>query len=160
MLAKVKPPQDEVRDQRVPRGILVRPRQQLRYAIVLVAGGVIAQALVIWVMTYFINHTVQEVIVANHLDGDMGKTITQTISLSMTLMMITAVAFAMLAVLIGVKLSHRIYGPLVPFQRHIQQLKDGHYSHRMNLRRTDDLVEMKDALNSLAEALQARHGTR
>jgi len=146
--------------ERTPRGLLVRPRQQFRYAFVLVAGGVIAQSVVIGVMAYFINSTVHNVIEAHQMSAEVGKTITDAISLSMTLLMVVAVAFAMIAVLIGVKLSHRIYGPLVPFTRHITQLKNGHYSARMNLRRTDDMVELKDALNSLAEALHARHGSR
>jgi nitrogen fixation/metabolism regulation signal transduction histidine kinase len=145
---------------RAPKGILVRPRQQFRYAFVLVAGGILAQSVVIGAMAYFINSTVSNVIEVHNLDASVGTTITHAITLSMTLLMIIAVAFALVAVLIGVRLSHRIYGPLVPFTRHIDKLKEGHYSARLNLRRTDDLVELKDALNSLAETLQARHGTR
>jgi methyl-accepting chemotaxis protein len=145
---------------RAPRGILIRPRQQFKYAFVLVAGGIIAQSVVIAVMAYFINNTIANVIDTHQLDPAVGATITHAITLSMSLLMLIAVAFALVAVLIGVKLSHRIYGPLVPFTRHIDALKNGKYSTRMNLRRTDDLVELKDALNSLAEALQARHGTR
>lgn len=145
---------------RAPSGILIRPRQQFKYAFILVAGGIIAQSLVIGAMAYFINSTIANVIDTHHLDPEVGATITHAITLSMSLLMIIAVAFALVAVLIGVRLSHRIYGPLVPFTRHIDQLKDGHYSARINLRRTDDLVELKDALNDLAESLQARHGTR
>lgn len=145
---------------RAPKGILIRPRQQFRYAFVLVAGGIIAQSVVIGAMAYFINSTIANVVDTHQLDPAVGATITHAITLSMSLLMLVAVAFALVAVLIGVKLSHRIYGPLVPFTRHIDKLKDGHYSNRMNLRRTDDLVELKDALNGLAEALQARHGTR
>jgi nitrogen fixation/metabolism regulation signal transduction histidine kinase len=145
---------------RAPKGVLIRPRQQFRYAFVLVAGGIIAQSVVIGAMAYFINSTIANVVDTHQLDPAVGSTITHAITLSMSLLMLVAIAFAMVAVLIGVKLSHRIYGPLVPFNRHIDKLKEGHYSTRMNLRRTDDLVELKDALNGLAEALQARHGTR
>ena len=152
------PPTDSPR--RAPRGLLVRPRQQFRYAFTLVAGGIIAQSLVIGVMAFFINSTIASTIEIHKLDPAVGSTITNAITVSMSLLMLIAVAFALIAVLIGVKLSHRIYGPLVPFTRHIDQLKEGRYSNRMNLRRTDDLVELKDALNSLAEALNARHGTR
>jgi signal transduction histidine kinase len=145
---------------RAPKGILIRPRQQFRYAFVLVAGGIIAQSIVIGAMAYFINSTISNVIDTHQLDPAVGATITHAITLSMSLLMIIAVAFALVAVLIGVRLSHRIYGPLVPFTRHIDLLKEGHYSARLNLRRTDDLIELKDALNSLSEALHARHGSR
>lgn len=153
-------PQSQDPLRRAPKGILIRPRQQFRYAFVLVAGGILAQSAVIGAMAYFINSTITNVVDTHQLDPVVGATITHAITISMSLLMLVAVAFALVAVLVGVKLSHRIYGPLVPFTRHIEKLKEGHYSNRMNLRRTDDLVELKDALNGLAEALQARHGTR
>lgn len=154
-------PVDPSPDKRsVPKGLFVRPRQQFKYAFLLVAGGVLAQSIVIGFMAYFINSTITSVVDNHKLDPEVGASITQAITLSMSLLLVVAVAFALVAVLIGVKLSHRIYGPLVPFNRHIDKLKDGYYSARMNLRRTDDLVELKDALNGLAEALQARHGSR
>jgi len=153
-------PETSQPSRRAPKGVLIRPRQQFRYAFVLVAGGIIAQSVVIGAMAFFINSTIGSVVDTHHLDPAIGTTITHAITVSMSLLMLVAVAFALVAVLIGVKLSHRIYGPLVPFTRHIDLLKEGHYSARLNLRRTDDLIELKDALNSLSEALQARHGTR
>jgi signal transduction histidine kinase len=145
---------------RTPTGVLIRPRQQFRYAFILVAGGILAQSLVIGLMAYFINSTITNVIDTHHLDSEVATTITHAISLSLFILMVVAVAFALVAVLIGVKLSHRIYGPMVPFTRHIELLRNGRYNTRMNLRKSDDLVELKDALNSLAETLEARHGTR
>ena len=56
----------------------------------------------------------------------------------------------------GVRLSNRIYGPLVPMLRHIQNLKQGIYSSRVVLRQNDELIELRDALNELAAALEAR----
>ena len=145
---------------RTPNGLLVRPRQQFRYAFVLVAGGVLAQSLVIGAMAYFMSNTIHGVVDAHHVDPEVAETITHAIMLSLSLLMVVAAAFAFVAVLVGVKLSHRIYGPMVAFNRHIESLKAGYYNVRMNLRRTDDLKELRDALNGLAEALEKRHGTR
>jgi signal transduction histidine kinase len=142
---------------RTPHGVLVRPRQQFKYAFLLVAGGILAQSLVIAVIAYFINSSVATVFDQNHLDPGVGTTITHAINLALSILMLVAIGFALVAVLIGVKLSHRIYGPMVPFTRHIQHLKDGNYQVRMNLRKNDDMVELKDALNSLAASLEARY---
>jgi nitrogen fixation/metabolism regulation signal transduction histidine kinase len=142
---------------RTPHGTLIRPRQQFKYAFILAGGGILAQSLVIGVVAYFMNSTVNTVVDTNHLSPEIGSAITTAISFSLMILMLVAAAFALVAVLIGVKLSHRIYGPLVPFTRHIQHLKDGNYSVRMNLRKTDDMVELKDALNSLAASLEERH---
>lgn len=151
---------DESSESRAPTGILIRPREQFRYALVLVAGGIIAQSLVILTMAYYLNTAVAQVIETHEINPEVGQSISHTISLSMTVLMIIAVAFAMGATWIGIKLSHRMYGPMVPFNRHIDKLKQGYYNHRMNLRKTDELKELRDALNSLAESLQARHGSR
>lgn len=152
----------EVEDagKRSPTGILIRPRQQFRYAFLLVAGGISTQSLVILTMAYYLNSSIAQLIASNEINPEVGQSIAHTISVSMTTMMIIAVAFAMVATWIGVKLSHRLYGPMVPFNRHIEKLKQGYYSNRMNLRKTDELKELRDALNSLAESLQARHGSR
>lgn len=144
-------------EKRTPTGTIIRPRQQFKYAFILVAGGILAQSIVIGVVAYFIHSTISNVIDTHHLDPEIGQMITQSITLSMSILMVVAVAFALVAVLIGVKLSHRIYGPLVPFARHIEQLKTGNYSVRMNLRKTDDMNELKDALNSLAETLESKY---
>ena len=147
-------------EKRAPVGLWVRPRQQFKYAFILVAGGILVQSAILGFTAYFINGMIMEVVDFHQLNPESGTNITHAITIALSLIMVVSMACALLAVLIGMKLSHRIYGPIVPFTRHIELLKDGRYSSRMNLRRTDDLVELKEALNSLAEALQARHGTR
>jgi hypothetical protein len=150
---------------RSPRGILVRPRQQFRYAFMLVAGGILAQSAVVAVMAYFINATASNVLASHNISPEVGQAISQSVNLACGFMMLMALAFALVAVLIGVKLSHRIYGTMVPFSRHIEQLRSGNYAARIRLRKRDDLYEMKDALNGLAATLEekysnpnARHG--
>lgn len=144
-------------EQRQPKGNIIRPRQQFRYAFVLVAGGILAQSAVVGSVAYFIHLTIANVIDTHQIDPDVGQIITNAITVSLFILMVVAIAFAMVAVLIGVKLSHRIYGPLVPFARHIEHLKAGNYSVRMNLRKNDDMVELKDALNGLAEVLEEKY---
>src|ERR1700761_2826477 len=83
---------------RAPKGILIRPRQQFRYAFVLVAGGIIAQSIVIGAMAYFINSTITNVVDTQHLDPAIGASITHAITISMSLLMVVAVGFALVAV--------------------------------------------------------------
>jgi len=144
-------------NKRTPRGLLIRPRQQFKYAFILVAGGILAQSAVVAMMAYFINGTATNVLASHNLDPGVGEAISHAINLACTFMMLIAVAFALVAVLIGVRLSHRIYGTMVPFSRHIEQLKNGNYAARIRLRKSDDLYEMKDALNSLAATLEEKY---
>ena len=50
--------------------------------------------------------------------------------------------------------SHGLLGPLVPLRRHIQALKDGHYGHRVELRKSDTAyLEVAQDLDDLAQSL-------
>lgn len=55
-------------------------------------------------------------------------------------------------------LTHRYYGPLVSIERFIEQLIKGHYHARLTIRKKDELLELVEQLNRLAEKLEARHG--
>jgi len=48
---------------------------------------------------------------------------------------------------------HRMVGPIVPFRRHIEALKNGDFSSRVKLRRGDAFEDVASDLNELAELL-------
>lgn len=65
----------------------------------------------------------------------------------------TMILMALLVMFLLIRSSHRFYGPLVPIQRHIENLINGNYNSRLVLRQGDELTELRDSLNRLAEAL-------
>lgn len=150
---------DTDNNRRAVKGTLIRPRQQLKYAMILVCGGVLAQSLIIGAVALFINRSIENLTVTYNLDPQIGQSIAHSITNSMMLVMLVATAVAMAAILAGIKLSHRIYGPMVPFQRHIDQLKAGNFASRIRLRKNDDMIEIRDALNDLAITLEERYKT-
>ena len=54
------------------------------------------------------------------------------------------------------RLTHRIYGPLVSIKRFLNELKSGNYSARVILRKDDDLQDLVKELNELAETLEKK----
>lgn len=52
--------------------------------------------------------------------------------------------------------SHKTFGPLVPIQRFIQELKSGEYQKRVVLRKNDQLQHLATELNALAENLEEK----
>jgi signal transduction histidine kinase len=56
----------------------------------------------------------------------------------------------------GLRLSHKIFGPFIPFLRHVNELKSGNYASRVHLRDGDEFQDFKDALNELAVTLQKK----
>ena len=64
------------------------------------------------------------------------------------------------AFILGLIISHRIFGPLVPMMKFVEDMKNGDYSGRVILRSGDDqaLQNFATALNELAETHQKKSG--
>jgi len=62
-----------------------------------------------------------------------------------------------IVVWIGIRLTHRVAGPLVRISSALQQLAQGDYAVQIKLRDGDALVDLADTVNLLASALRARH---
>lgn len=73
---------------------------------------------------------------------------------------IGALVLAFVVVLFGVvlRMTHKVYGPLVSVERFVDQMAEGQYHRRVAIRGGDDLPRLVGKLNSMAEALQKRHG--
>src|SRR5665213_3127681 len=52
--------------------------------------------------------------------------------------------------------SHRIFGPIVPLRRHVQNLARGEYRSRIKPRPRDEFKELFEDLNHLAEVLESK----
>lgn len=139
------------------KNILVNPQQQLKYSFALVAGCCLSVILFLMVVVFQIKQTIAAMGLAYQLDGDVIDAIQGALTSAVYVSILLAVAIAFLAVLMGIRMSHRVYGPIVAIKRHIANLSEGNYKARLSLRRNDDLLEIRDALNALAEALEKRH---
>ena len=119
------------RNRQTVLGLVVRPRQQMRLAMFFIAATWAAHACLMIVFD----------------DFDAG-----------VYLAVSAFSLSVFALVSGVVLSHRLFGPLISIKRHIASLREGQYSARLQLRENDDLAEIKDSLNDLAAALEQRHG--
>ena len=57
---------------------------------------------------------------------------------------------------IGVRLTHKVAGPLVRINAALRQLADGNFNVHLKLRQGDSLVELADLINTLAATLRSR----
>ena len=74
------------------------------------------------------------------------------------IMLIVGVGVAIAGMIVFILLSHRIAGPLYRFERDLEEIAAGDLTKRINLRKTDQLADFKEALNSLIESLDHRMG--
>ncbi len=61
-----------------------------------------------------------------------------------------------IVVWLGIRLTHRVAGPLVRIRAALAKLAAGDYNVRIQLRKGDELVEFADMMNTLAASLRAR----
>lgn len=71
---------------------------------------------------------------------------------------IALVAFVAITLLVVVRRTHRMYGPMISMMRFVAELKRGNYAVRINIRERDDFQNFVGELNALAEQLQKKHG--
>ena len=74
-----------------------------------------------------------------------------TVALTVTLELLL---LAPAVIWIGVRLTHKVAGPLVRVNAALQQMARGDFNIHLTLRKGDSLVELADAINALAANLR------
>jgi methyl-accepting chemotaxis protein len=74
------------------------------------------------------------------------------------IVLITAVGIGLSGMIVFILLSHRIAGPLYRFEKDLGDVSYGDLTKRIHIRKTDQLTELKEALNSLISTFDDRMG--
>jgi len=71
------------------------------------------------------------------------------------------VLFVLTTIIVSVRYTHEIYGPLVSIHRYLDEVLAGTVPQRIQLRESDQLQDLANKLNSVAErlAVDQRAGT-
>ena len=144
------------RNRRSWRNMLVKPREQLKHAFFFVGGGVLVASIFIAIVLVSLSQLMTYFEQTCGLDPAAGQTVMRAFSSTLVSALVLLILLSLFAFVVGVRLMHRIYGPMVPIQRHIAELKKGNYDSRIHLRKGDDLTELQDSLNDLAEYLKKK----
>lgn len=148
----------ELNNRRSVKNILVKPRQQLKYAFFVFGAGLF---MLVGFLTLFVSTIGQTMHTFGSIYG-IERTLIEQVSRPLTVTLLIMVGFSaflgVLAFVCGVVASHRLFGPMVPIMRQIENLRQGNYSARGKLRDKDEFHELMGALNDLAGELESRHG--
>lgn len=74
------------------------------------------------------------------------------------IILIVAIGIGLAGLALFTLLSHRIAGPLYRFEKALKEIELGDLTARINLRKSDQLTEIKEAFNSLTHSLDGRLG--
>jgi methyl-accepting chemotaxis protein len=70
---------------------------------------------------------------------------------------LTILTYIGVMVYLIVRTQHRYEGPLVSIQRFVADIIRGDYGHRIVIRKGDEMQDLVQLLNEMAESLQQRH---
>lgn len=72
-------------------------------------------------------------------------------------LMAEAIFVLPLIVVASIFLTHKVAGPLVRIKRVLSQMGQGNFSQRISLRKGDELSDLAETVNQLAQDLEARN---
>lgn len=75
------------------------------------------------------------------------------------IILISVVGMGITGMVIFILLSHRIAGPLYRFEQDLEEIGRGDLTKRINIRSTDQLVELKESLNTFTNLFDQRIGS-
>ena len=67
-------------------------------------------------------------------------------------------AYIVVMVFLIIRNRHKYSGPLVSIQKFVEEMRRGDYSHRIVIRKGDEMQELVFTLNDMADHLERRHG--
>jgi signal transduction histidine kinase len=140
-------------NRRSSTGWLIDPKHQLRFAFYLIGGGITALMLICLYLLVALEKNIQVVLENGQVPADVSEALLDHVSRAELNVTGISLLLMVASILTGVRLSHRIYGPIVQFRRHVRNMINGDYSSRVNLRDHDQFFELSEDLNELAEKL-------
>ena len=131
---------------------IVRKEFQLKY-IGLVLGVVLISSLIAGYTVYYNSWVLLGESLAKVYPQGRLVAIFRSVNIKLA---VNVLFLAMLSIGLSIIASHRIAGPIYRIISFVRGLTSGNYSARLRLRKGDDLQDLADALNELAEKLEKK----
>ena len=141
------------------QNLLIEPFKQVRFGLYMLAITVVFLAITVLILVNSFLEQYQHVLsIFNVVDPKLRwEYLTDNVFYSSVWrLVICFVVFLLVLFSTILRLTHRFYGPIVAINRFIGELKKGHYSARLVLRKKDELKGIAAHLNQLAEILEQK----
>lgn len=149
------------RPRRQKKSVLIEPFKQIKFGLYVFAVSVIFIALSGLLFFQAFRNQYEHVMgLFNVVDENMQWALITNDVFTTNAIRIGVLFAVYLIILFTVvfRLTHRYYGPLVSIERFIEEIKKGHYGQRVRIRERDELHNLVDRLNEMADILERRHG--
>lgn len=145
-----------VNEHRKATNVFVRPGFQLRLPLYILLLTVSFVALTLLMGNLYLEQAYVSMIENTTQSEYLQQVITDQIAAFKKISLLILAIYSFLVVVITSIYTHRLLGPMIPISRHLKALSEGFYSHRLSLRKKDEMHELANQLNTLAEVLEQR----
>lgn len=136
------------KNRRYIRNLLINPEAQIRYGLFFMAASILVHAVT----------TVLAIQIYAQFTAPAAQEETMSFKFILSVIAVLYLVIYGFSFLLGLLISHRLYGPLVNIHRAMTKIKDGDFSARIVLRKNDDqkLKELADTINECAAKLEKK----
>ncbi len=133
----------------------VEPYRQVKLGLMVVVINVLFSCLIFGVFGYYLWDVYATVAEYFNLSESQAQTAFHKFAMPAIVGGGLIIAFVITTILVSVKYTHQIYGPLVSIHRFLDQIIVGQRPDALQLRESDQLKELAEKLNQIAERLGA-----
>ena len=134
------------------RSWFVEPYKQIKLGLIFLILNIIFGAIIFGVYGYYIYDIYYAVSSYFQLNADQSSTTLSKFIYPLSIGLVIVVFFIVTTILVSVKCTHNIYGPLVSINRCLDQMIEGRTDiEPLKLRPSDELKDVAHKLNILIE---------
>ena len=134
------------------RSWFVEPYKQIKLGLIFLILNIIFGAIIFGVYGYYIYDIYYAVSSYFQLNADQSSTTLSKFIYPLSIGLVIVVLFIITTILVSVKCTHNIYGPLVSINRCLDQMIEGRTDiEPLKLRPSDELKDVAHKLNVLIE---------
>lgn len=133
------------------RSWFVEPYRQVKLGLLFLLLNLAFAGLTLGIFGYYVWDIYQAMATYFHLTSDQGQEILQKFQTPLMAGGALVFVFVVMSILIAVRYTYRIYGPLVSIHRFLDELQQGMPITPLILRESDQLQGLAEKLNRLAE---------
>ena len=136
------------------KNLWINPKFQGKFTLYFIVSGLFIFGFMFYII-FDVLVTIREFMSqAQFNDAKLLSLITDSFQTVSVMTLLAFLAFACLAILYSVTVTHRVAGPMVAINKFIDDLIAGNYERELILRKYDELTEIADKLNELKDKLK------
>lgn len=131
----------------------VEPYKQVKLGLVFLFLNILFAALIFGTFAYFLNDIFEALSTYFQMSGQESSVTMSKFQTPLVIAGVLVLAFVVTTILVSVRYTHRIYGPLVSINRFMDELLAGRKPAAIHLRESDQLQDLANKLNRLSDKL-------